>query len=263
MAKTRVSRFVGILAGVALTLALSACLKLNVDLTITPQDTVNGTMILGVDRQLAAMSGQSDEELRKQFADAAPTSAPGMNAEPYRDGTYVGVKITLTESPLADLNKDQSKDQLHIVHDEKAGTYTVSGVLDLNQLGAGGMGSAFTRTLDVRIAITMPGKVIDHNGMLDGTTVTWVGKPGERLTMHAVSEEASAIPWVPVLAIGIPTLLVIAGVVAWLVMRRRAATPAPPVEGAPAPPADPWQATAGLEAEQWSQPDRQPGPVHD
>lgn len=263
MAKTRVSRFVGVLAGIALTLALSACLKLNVDLTVTPQDTVNGTMILAIDKSVAAMTGQSEEDLRKQFTDSAPTSAPGTKVEPYNDDTYIGSKITLTEVPLADLNKDSAKDQLRIVHDKEAGTYTVSGELDLSQLNSGAVGAALTRTLDVRITITMPGDVIEHNGTLDGTTVTWTAKPGEKLTMHAVSEEGSAIPWVPVLAIGIPTLLVIAAVVVWLVMRRRSAAPAQPVEAAPAPPADPWQTTGNLEAQQWSQPDREAGPTRD
>ena len=257
MAKTRVSRFVGVLAGVALTLALSACLKLDVDLTVTPQDTVNGTMILGIDKSVAAMAGQSEEQLRQQFTEGAPTSAPGTKVEPYTDDTYIGSKITFTEVPLADLNKDNSKDQLRIVHDKDAGTYTVSGELDLSQLNPNeGMGSAFARTLDVHIAITLPGDVIEHNGTLDGTTVTWVAKPGEKLTMHAVSEEASAIPWVPVLAIGIPTLLVIAGVVTWLVLRRRPvpaqeAPPAAPTSPDPAPPgpaADPWQTTPDPDA---------------
>jgi hypothetical protein len=263
VAKTSGSRFVGLLAAVALTLALAGCLKMNVDLTVTPQDTVNGTMILGIDKSVAAMSGQSEEQLRKQFTDAAPTAAPGTKVEPYADDTYIGSKITFTELPLADLNKDSSRDQLRIVHDQEAGTYTVSGELDLSRLSANDpMGAAFARTLDVRIAITLPGDVTEHNGTLDGRTVTWIAKPGEKLTMHAVSEEASAIAWVPVLAIGIPTLLVIAALVAWLVFRRRAAAPQPPVEPAPAPATDPWQ-TANLEAEQRSQPDGEPGPGHD
>jgi hypothetical protein len=263
---------VGVLAGIALTFALTGCLKMNVDLTVTPQDTLNGTMILGIDKSVATMSGQSEEDLRKQFTDAAPTSAPGTKVEPYSDDTYIGSKIIFTEVPLADLNKDTSNEQLRIVHDPKAKTYTVSGEVDLSPLNPSEpVAASFIRTLDVRIAITLPGDVIEHNGSLNGRTVTWVGKPGEKLTMHAVSEEGSTIPWLPILAIGIPTLLVIGGVVAWLLLRRRPTAP-PPAEATqpePAAPADPWQTppaeqpTANLEAEQWSQPDREPGPAPD
>jgi hypothetical protein len=153
----------------------------------------------------------------------------------------------------------QSQNALRIVHDTKAKTYTVAGTLDLSQIGPDNpMIATFTRTLDVRIAVTLPGEVIEHNGTLDGTTVTWVGKPGEKLDIHAVSEEASTIPWVPVLAIGIPVLIVIAALVAWLVVRRRSAAPQPPPDLAP--PTDPWR--ADLQAQQWPQADGQAGPPH-
>jgi hypothetical protein len=257
----------GLLAAVALTLALGGCLKLDLAMTVSADDTVDGTMIIALDKSLATATGQTEERLREQLAENAPTAAPGTTVEPYDDGTYLGNKITFADVSLSELNKESDSAQsLRIVHDTQAGTYTATGELDLSELRATEpVGAAFARTLDVKVAVTLPGTVIEHNGALDGTTVTWVGKAGEKLTMRAVSEEASAVAWVPVLAIGIPTLLVIAGLVWWLVSRRRSAAAPEPADAHAGlgPPSDPWSTTTpNLEAQQRPEADGQAGTTH-
>ena len=68
--------------------------------------------------------------------------------------------------------------------------------------------------------MTFPGRVTRHNGQLDGTTVTWVATPGQTLPVDAVAEDGDPFPWLLVLAIGIPAVLIIGGLAFWLMGRR-------------------------------------------
>jgi hypothetical protein len=217
---------------VALIFALGACVKMDARLSLDG-DTVSGSMIVGLDKQVAAQSGQSQEKLLEDMTKDVPA---GAKVDPYSDDRFIGVKATLDKVPLVEFNGDSDGDDIRIVRDKEAGTYTVSGVFDLTEL------TAQTRP-DVRVAINFPGTVTRHNGQLDGTTVTWVGRPGERLTIEAVAEDgASGLSTLLLaLAIGVPLLLVLGGVVLWLVLRGRkrpapvGAYPYPPPGGAPPP----------------------------
>ena len=60
-------------------------------------------------------------------------------------------------------------------------TYEVTGVMDLTSDDADLVGNPFEDqigdafdTAELRVAITFPGEVLETNGQVDGTTVTWV-----------------------------------------------------------------------------------------
>src|SRR5450756_3192879 len=58
--------------------------------------------------------------------------------------------------------------------------FVVSGTLDMTEAAMGaesmpGLGDSF----DIKIAMTFPGKVTEHNGELSGNTVTWTPVYGE------------------------------------------------------------------------------------
>ena len=73
-------------------------------------------------------------------------------------------------------------------------TYEVDGVMDLSTEDADLQGNPFedqiTEAIDtaqLRIAITFPGEVLETNGQVDGTTVTWEPVFGERNVLTAVA----------------------------------------------------------------------------
>jgi hypothetical protein len=212
--------------------ALSACVKMDVSLNISG-DKVDGTMIVGVDKQVLEMSGESKDELVNQLSEDVP-STEGVTTEPYEDDTFVGTKFTLDDVSLDEFNDDasSSSDDLQIVHDADAGEYKVTGVLDLSEAPAEGPEAELSRSIDIRISITFPGRVISHNGELDGTTVTWQPRAGEKLTLEATAADASSFNWLLVLGIAIPLVLLIGGAIAWVLMRGRSSASAPPVEPA-------------------------------
>ena len=63
----------------------------------------------------------------------------------------------------------------------------VNGNLDLSDCsGNGSVGesslplpSSLTAGFEVAVSMTFPGEVVEHNGTLEGTTVTWTPKAGE------------------------------------------------------------------------------------
>jgi hypothetical protein len=237
-------------------LLLTGCLKIDVALTVNRDDTVSGTAILAVDKRVAELTGQSEEQLvRSMIENSRLNTATGTHTEPYSDSTFVGVRVIYDHAPLTEVNPGTpDSDALRIVHADER--YTVSGVLDLSNLDLTNPALRnLGASLQVRIAITMPGRVLEHNGSLNGRTVTWQPKAGERLVLHAVSQEAGLFGFLTgrgllVGGIGVTcclfVTLILAGLIFWLLRRSGNAGPAngsaeapPPSEHSPAPTADP------------------------
>lgn len=180
----------------ALVVALTGCMKLDMDLTVSSDDKVDGTMIVGLARSLADVSGMSEEEMREELErDLELNDLPeGATAEPYQDDNFIGVRVQLEDVALDDLNEDSSGDDLRILHED--GKYTVSGAFDLSaeELGDAPLKELAEDDAEMRIRITLPGEVIEHNGELSGRTVTWHPEFGERNEILAVAEEDEGIP---------------------------------------------------------------------
>lgn len=217
---------VGILA-----VLLTGCIKLNIDFTVSSDNTVNGTMVFAFSKQLLQLTGQSAQALLASSA-PIPSSVPGLSAKPYDDGEFAGQEYTLDQVPLTQFSNDPTS-PFRIVR--SGDTFTLSGVLDLSS-GAGVSGAGTIPGLDqalagadIRISITFPGEVTDTNGVVDGTTVTWMPKIGQRLEIHATasaigsgSSSTSSIVLIGLIALGVIAVIV----VVMLVMKGRR-TPEP------------------------------------
>ncbi len=241
----------GALVAAAVLFVMTGCMKMNVDFKIEG-DYVNGTMIMAVDKQLAAMSGQTEEQLVEEMTKDAPDE-PGVTSEKYDDGKFVGKKYIFDKTPLDKMSEGADADELKIVHDKAAKTYTVTGTMDLTEIkNDDPTTAAMVKSLDIKIAITFPGKVREHNGELNGTTVTWKPKAGEKTELKAIAEEASGLAALTggssssntaliAAAVGGGVLLLIIIVVVIVLLSRRKKQPAYPTDpygaqgGYPAP----------------------------
>src|SRR4051794_3862873 len=94
-----------------LVLLLSSCIKLDMAITVSPDNTVSGTMIFAIDKHLLQLTGQSADQI---LQGSVPSNSPGIKAEPYTDDTFVGQKYTFDSVPLSQLNAGQTTDSLHI-----------------------------------------------------------------------------------------------------------------------------------------------------
>jgi phosphatidylinositol mannoside-binding LppM-like protein len=239
-----------------LALLLSACLKLDMDLQVSEDNTISGSIIFGVDKQLLELTGGSIEDFLGTDS-PLPSDAEGVTTEPFEDDEFIGQRFVFDSVPLAQLSSG-GPDELQITREGE--TFNVSGALDLSSGLTGATGATglsgfpgaeqFLQGADLKIKITFPGPVTDTNGEVDGNTVTWVPVVGERLELRAT---ASAIPSggdsnLTMLLI-IATVIVALAIVVGIVVAQRRNRPAvaasgfggsaglpPPVAGEPGPP---------------------------
>jgi hypothetical protein len=240
---SRLRRALTLAAGaVVVAVALSGCIKLDMALTVTPENTVDGTIVFAVDKQLLTLGGGNPEDAFKDAAGDAPfptaPSGGSVTTEVYdQDGKY-GQKFIFTGVPLTEFDDED----LSITR--QGDFFVVDGTLDLSDTsGATGessdaplpLPSALTAGFEVSVSMTFPGEVVEHNGTLEGTTVTWVPKAGEKLVMSAkakatggsagllgLSSSSSSTPLL--IGLVIAALLLVGGLVALLLRRGR--TPA-------------------------------------
>jgi hypothetical protein len=226
-------------------LALSGCFKLDMDLTVNSDDTLDGVVVFALDDQLAAMAGEdsdSDSELTEEDV------PEGATIEEYDEDGFVGQKVTFDGVAMEELNESFSSEGdtggpsgWSLTHE--GDEYRFTGDMDMTEMGGTGEDeldmSAFMQGAELRIAITFPGEVTESNGEVDGSTVVWEPEIGEVNEMTAVAEEGSALSTtlIAVLAGGAVALLLLgAAAVLWLRGRRSeppSATPNQPT-GPPA-----------------------------
>jgi hypothetical protein len=232
--------------------ALSGCLKLDMDLKINSDDTVSGSIVMAFSKDFITQTGSSTDEFTDQLLtndDVTKDLPKGGRVEKYVDDKYAGIKMIFDKVALSEFNDSgsdgsdsTSEDSLKITH--TAGKFHVDGVMDLTSDETStdnpfaGLASEMAASFKVRVAITFPGKVSEHTGKLSGNTVVWEPKFGEKTTIHAIGEDSggSAVPVAMIAGVGGGVLLIALALLFFLLMRRRKPAPVTAVPGAGAMP---------------------------
>jgi hypothetical protein len=206
------------LPALALIFALTGCMKVDAQLAINEDNTVTGSIVMAVDKRLAPLTGKSEEQLVSTITVEPDKIAKGTTVQPYQDAAFVGRRYVFTNVPLGEFHgTDQVK--VSLVRDGRA--YLLNGVADLRTVNlADPAVQRFADMFAFTVSVSFPGKVIETDGVLTGTTVTWSPRAGESTPMHARAEKAanSWLPWA--LGLGV-FLLVIVTVVGVVVLSRR------------------------------------------
>jgi hypothetical protein len=249
---------VGVLA-----VLMSACLKLDMNLNVSSDNTVSGSVIFAVEKSLLELSGQSFDDILGSSA-PLPSDAEGVTVKDYEDDQFAGKEYTFDSVPLAQFSGDSSG-QLSITRD--GDVFHVSGTLDLSSVGGTGPSGLsgfdpgqFLQGAELRIRITFPGEVTDSNGEISGNSVTWVPVIGEALDLQATASAtggggSSSLTMLLIIGAAVVVVAVVIGVV---VAQRRnkpavaaagpamdggfsapSSGPTPPPPGSPAPPPPP------------------------
>lgn len=199
---------VGAAAAVVVMLAVTGCLKFDMDLSVAA-DTVDGTVVVAIDRQTAQLFELEPDDLVDDPIEDDFRVLDGVTINRYEDDDWLGIEYLFDRVSLDDLNEFAGDDEElpRIVHDAASGTYEFRMTLDMTDMagldefddGAGedsgfpGMDpAAMLDSFEVTVAVTFPGEVFEHNGELAGTTVTWQPGPGELAEMRAVALGAAA-----------------------------------------------------------------------
>ena len=202
---------------------LSGCIRYNVDMTLSPDNTASGTIVIAVQKGVGQQMGlASDQDALTQLFGESPFG-PNFTPKEYKDGDWVGKSYTFSGVAITDLA-------------DLAALFTV--VRDGDVYSVDGAGAPITADekkqlppgAESRMSITFPGPVIESNGTVVGNTVTWnlfdMTDP-----VHATGKAiAAGSGW------SVPTWLLIAGGTslialigaAVLVLMRRRRNPATP-----------------------------------
>jgi hypothetical protein len=243
-------RTVGRLAAVgSLALLLGACIKLDMNLEVSSDDTVSGTVVFALQKELLDLAGGSVEDILGTDA-PLPEDVEGVTVEDYEDDEFAGQQFNFDAVALEQFNTGDGEEQLRITRE--GDVFHVSGVLDLSSGITGATGltgldpSQFLQGADLRIRISFPGEVTQSNGQVDGNSVTWVPEIGERLELQATASAIggggdSNLTLLLIIGAVVVVLAVVVGVV--LAQRRKqpavAAAGPDGAIGAPPPPPPP------------------------
>ena len=251
----QLTRRVAALASLAvLTLTLSGCVRMGVEVQLKPDDTAASSVVLAVEDSYLEQTGQSpDSVIDTLTKDQDDPAQQAVRTEQFEQEGYTGTRYVYPESGL-DAVGAQVGWPIKVVR--KGGEYLVSGTLDLTEQALGGRGGASIDNLSVTVDITFPGKVSDANGTIDGRTVRWEPAVGESFEIHArgaavgpaeqqdedaadAATEIVTLPVVPewmVLVLGLSGLviLLLIGVIVWQAMARvRQAPQSQPAQSQP------------------------------
>jgi hypothetical protein len=234
---TRIRAALRPLAYATIALLLAGCVKVDMELEISPDNTVSGQAILAVEQSLVELSGQTADEL---FRDLDLSDLPeGATVEPYEGDGFVGQQVNFDDVALSEFTGGEtlgaSGEELSItrVGDE----FHVAGRLDMSgtEFSGGQVPQQLLDTFEIRIAITFPGPVGSSTGSVEGNTVTWEPRIGQNTEIRAV---ASAIPsggspWL-LIALVAAGALILGAVLLLLLGRKRPAPAQGPIDGVPA-----------------------------
>jgi hypothetical protein len=235
--RTRLRRSATMAALVTLgVVALSGCFKLDMSLELSSDDTVDGSIILAVDRAQADLFGGEDA-LREALAGEGdvfgedPTTG-SVETREYEDDDWIGNEYLFSDVALDEFSGAETGD-LSITRD--GDTFVVEGELDLSQgADADPAAGALLESAETEISITFPGAVESSNGVEDGNTVTWEPRPGEATEISAVGSAEAGIPWTLIAAVIALLTLVVVGIVLLVVLRGRQSAAAPAAGPLPA-----------------------------
>ena len=206
--------------------ALSGCVRYNVDITLTSDDTASGTVVTAVQSGIAEQLGAESDEaaLEELFADSPFDESRDFSVEDYTEDDYIGKQYSFDSLELSQLDAFADMFTIERVGDEfvVSSESTPTPAEELDQVPAGA---------ESALSITFPGKVTDHNGTLEGNTVTWnLFSQTEPLSATASATSGSDFPvWLVLAAVLI--LLVLIGVVVLVVVRKRRGSAPTPVPG--------------------------------
>lgn len=227
--RLRRSASMAVLAAIGV-VALSGCFKLDMSLELSSDDTVDGSIVLAIDRDQAQLFGGEDA-LREALAGEGggllgeDPATGSVETKDYEDADWIGNEYIFTDVALDEFSGTDTGD-LSITRE--GDEFIVKGTLDLSQgTGTEPSASALLESAEAELSITFPGDVKSSNGVEDGNTVTWAPKPGEVTEISAVGSAKAGIPWTLIAAVAALLTLVVVGIVLLLALRGRQNAVAP------------------------------------
>ena len=235
MTRSRRAEAVAVLA--VLTLTLSGCVRMGVEVDLRPENVATSSVVLAVEDQYLDRTGQSPDDVITTLTQGREDPAQdAVRTEDFAQDGYTGTRYVYPDGGIGEVGARVGW-PIEVVRE--GDDYLVSGVLDLTEEGLGGRAGTSVDNLDVTVDITFPGDVETSNGTVDGNTVRWEPPVGETVEISArgsalgpAEQDAAAgaaevvtLPVVPewmglVLGLSGLVILLLIGVIVWQAMLR-------------------------------------------
>lgn len=196
--------------------ALTGCLKVDVDLSVRDDDTVEGTLVAAVRVEAVKMLGPGATD---SFVSSLLEDVPGAShARSYDHGGFVGKQVHVSEVPLKkfEIPGDSRARAPRLAMRHVSDRYMLTGhwrlPLFYHEQLTDGIDQSILDSASFMVKVNFPGRIIDHNGRLEGRTVIWNLEPGHRYQLHAeaVESDSARIALIVFLACLVITLIVAA-----------------------------------------------------
>ncbi len=172
------------LLAVVVALALTGCTKVSVDLELHEDHTASGSYVVAIASDADGVLGLDTETLFNEALGRPINAFDSAIVSVYSQGGYEGYLIEFEDRPFDEVSRDlrgmtikKTEDEEYVVR--AAGRDSLSGEYS----------EWFSRS-EATLTVTFPGEVLQTNGIVDGTTVTWdlttfSGEPYARASAHA------------------------------------------------------------------------------
>lgn len=193
-------------------MSASGCIRLDLDLEVRPDDTVGGEFTAAWSEEFLANAAEQDLDQAEleAFLDALLHGIPSSERAPYEEDGFVGQTATFTDHPLTEFSDLGGDDWGYLRIDHTGRQYDLEGHWDLR--AAGFLDTATFEDAEILLSVDFPARVTEHNGVLEGRTVTWTMAPGEDYDLKAVAVENNGWAF---LIVGVAFIVVVCGLL-WL-----------------------------------------------
>ena len=229
--------FSAVFTAIFVVLATTGCIKVDMGVTISDQDTVSGSTVFAFNKKLVEIAKQNGAG-EDMFDTASMFAAQdGVTTETYSEGDYEGTKFNFKDVPLDKFFSQSDSSSLHI--ERKGDQLIVSGLLDtsggstdVDAVRNNPQTKALFDGSGIKVSITLPGQIVSTNGSQNGNTITWTAEVGKIINFKAVADTSGkTVPtttsasgasadysWVWYLVAGV---LVVGGAIAFVLLRKR------------------------------------------
>lgn len=158
----------GVLILVATVLAvITGCVRVDMDLTLHEDSTMSGSYLFAIEEGAGEGIGVTDQQFAEETLASLQEHVPHGIVEAYRQDGFVGQRAVFERTPITEMGLESDG----ITIDEVDDMYVVTGQFE--DMAPDDGASTLADSAAMTLSVTFPGPISDHNGTVQGTTVTW------------------------------------------------------------------------------------------
>ncbi|WP_025274063.1 LppM family (lipo)protein [Haloglycomyces albus] len=178
-------RYAALTMTLGLVFALTACVHANAAVDLRADNTASGSITVMWDGDLWQQTSVNDSEMTPRqfngFVNGVIESVPYQHRESIHRHGLVGQRVSFHNIPIDAMHPFITNEMGNLSVSRSERTWVAEGYWNLKHDST----ATLPPGLNYQVAVTFPANVAEHNGTLEGRTVTWVLEPGQEYRLHA------------------------------------------------------------------------------